>query len=89
MLRELGVVSFIILPADPLFRHSGGSSRLKNIVWSTLISFGNKLSRILFSEDFIIEIVEVKHIRKGLNPFTRIPTSILCPVQPIGATGLR
>ncbi len=89
VLGKLSVVGLVVFPTDPLLRHACGSTRFKDIVGSTLVGLWNKLSRILFSQDFIIKIIKVKHIRKGLHLLARIPASILSPVQPIGASGLR
>ena len=83
------VIDLVILPANALFRHAGGTARLKDAEGLAVISLWPPDFIGQITQPFILEMWEFRYnILKALDILGRIPAGFLGPIEPKRTAGL-
>src|SRR4029077_7760514 len=87
LFAELAVIDLVILPADALFGHSGGSAGFKDIKWTALELRRNPNLRLKVAKPFLLEMRKAcDDVVEGADFLRGIPVGLLRPIEPERAT---
>src|SRR5215212_9316207 len=81
LVREFGVVRFVIFPPNPLFWHSRGTAGFEDIKGAAFVCRRNPDFRLQITERFVLKVRELQHVCEALNllPGIEVP---LHPFEP-------